>query len=103
MVIYSYIDLKYTTHSWIQSTPFPREKVNREKQILAASHTVGLAGNRIATFCTSEELKALGKYQRIEPLTCEHVWKCNSQLTNWETEAELHYASYLAAPRSLEE
>lgn len=35
--------------------------------------------------------------------TCEHVWKCNSHLTDRETEAELHYASYLAAPKSIEE
>lgn len=62
MIIYSFINLKYSTHSWIWSTPFPREKVNKEKEILAKSHTVGLAGNRIAIFCTSEELKALGKY-----------------------------------------
>lgn len=67
VIIYSYINLKYSIHSWIWSTAFPREKVNREKQILAASHTVGLAGKRTAILCTSEELKALGKYYRIEP------------------------------------
>lgn len=67
VIIYSYINLKYSIHSWIWSTPFPREKVSREKQILAASHTVGLAGKRTAIFCTSVELKALGKYYRIEP------------------------------------
>lgn len=62
VIIYSYINPKHSTHSWIWSTPFPREKVNREKQILAASHTVELAGKRTAIFCTFEELKALDKY-----------------------------------------
>lgn len=62
VIIYSYINPIYSTHSWIWSTPFPREKVNREKQILAASHTVELAGKRTEIFCTSEELKALDKY-----------------------------------------
>lgn len=62
VTIYSSINTKYSTDSWIWSTPFPREKVYREKQILAASHTVELAGKRIAIFCTSEDLKVLGKY-----------------------------------------
>lgn len=47
--------------------------------------------------------KHLTNIRELSLSTCEHVWKCNSQLTDWETEAELHYASYLAAPKSIEE
>lgn len=59
---YLYIDLKYGTYSGIWSSPFLRERVNTEKQILAASQLMELPGNRIVILCTSEDLKALGKY-----------------------------------------
>lgn len=64
LFIYSYIDLKYGTHSWVWSGPLP---TNRENQMLAASHTAGLPGNRTAILGTSEELKALGEYWWTEP------------------------------------
>jgi len=61
--IYLYIDLKYGKHSWIWSSPFPRDTVNREKRILKAPHIVELPANRIVMLCTPEEQKALVKYQ----------------------------------------
>lgn len=35
--------------------------------------------------------------------TCVYVRKYNSQLTDWKTEAQLYYAAYLAARKSIKE